>query len=75
VIFDPLPTHAVAVKAGWSRYYHAASTSFVAQPNQNNLGGSIYNWVDRNGGRKFQPGEKELRWAASADRSRRSIRT
>jgi len=58
VIFDPLPTHAVAVKAGWSRYYHAASTSFVAQPNQNNLGGSIYNWIDRNGDRKFQPGEE-----------------
>src|SRR5262245_18608408 len=58
VIFDPLPTHAVAAKAGWSRYYHAASTGYVQGPNQNNLGASIYNWVDRNGDRKFQAGEE-----------------
>lgn len=58
VIFDPLPTHTVAVKAGYSRYYHAASTGFVSGPNQNNLGGSTFNWIDKNRDRKFQPGEE-----------------
>jgi hypothetical protein len=58
IIFDPLPSHTVAVKAGYSRYYHAASTGFVSGPNQNNLGGAGYNWVDRNGDGKFQPGEE-----------------
>ena len=58
VIFDPLPTHTLAVKAGYSRYYHAASTGFVAGPNQNNLGGTTYNWIDRNGDRAFQVGEE-----------------
>jgi len=58
VIFDPLPTHALAVKAGYSRYYHAASTGFVSGPNQNNLGGSGYTWIDRNNDRRFQPGEE-----------------
>jgi hypothetical protein len=58
VIFDPLPTHDVAVKAGYSRYYHAASTGFVSGPNQNNLGGATYNWVDRNRDGIFQAGEE-----------------
>ncbi len=58
VIFDPLPTHTVAVKAGYSRYYHAASTGFVSGPNQNNLGGVGYTWIDRNSDGKFQPGEE-----------------
>jgi hypothetical protein len=58
VIFDPLPAHTVALKAGYSRYYHAASTGFVSGPNQNNLGGSTYNWIDRNRDNRFQPGEE-----------------
>jgi Carboxypeptidase regulatory-like domain len=58
IIFDPLPTHTLAVKAGYARYYHAASTGFVSGPNQNNLGGSTFNWVDRNGDRQFQRGEE-----------------
>ena len=58
VIFDPLPSHAVAAKAGYARYYHAPSTGFVSGPNQNNLGGSTYNWIDRNGDRQFQRGEE-----------------
>src|SRR6185295_6104642 len=58
VIFDPSPKHTLALKAGYSRYYHAASTGFVSGPNQNNLGGSVYNWVDRNGDRVFQVGEE-----------------
>ena len=58
VIFDPLPTHKVAVKAGYARYYHAAGTGYVSPPNQNNLGGTTYTWVDRNGDRRFQPGEE-----------------
>jgi carboxypeptidase family protein len=58
VIFDPLPTHTVAVKAGYSRYYHAASTGFVSGPNKNNLGGTGFEWIDRNGDGKFQPGEE-----------------
>jgi hypothetical protein len=58
VIFDPLPTHTIAVKAGYSRYYHAPSTGFVSGPNQNNLGGVGYSWIDRNGDGKFEPGEE-----------------
>jgi Carboxypeptidase regulatory-like domain len=58
VIFDPLPTHKVALKAGYARYYHAAGTGYVSPPNQNNLGGTTYTWVDRNGDRRFQPGEE-----------------
>lgn len=58
VIFDPLPTHTLALKAGYSRYYHAASTGFVSGPNQNNLGGSGYNWNDKNKDGIFQPGEE-----------------
>jgi len=58
VIFDPLPSHAIAAKAGYARYYHAPSTGFVSGPNQNNLGGSTYNWIDRNGDRQFQRGEE-----------------
>src|SRR5206468_6972295 len=58
VVFDPLPAHTVALKAGYSRYYHAASTGFVSGPNQNNLGGSTYNWIDRNRDNRFQPGEE-----------------
>jgi len=58
VIFDPLPSHTIAAKAGYARYYHAPSTGFVSGPNQNNLGGSTYNWVDRNGDRQFQRGEE-----------------
>ena len=58
VIFDPLATHKVAVKAGYARYYHAAGTGYVSPPNQNNLGGTTFTWVDRNGDRRFQPGEE-----------------
>jgi hypothetical protein len=58
VVFDPLPTHKIAVKAGYARYYHAASTGYVAPPNQNNLGGTGYVWEDRNGDRVFQRGEE-----------------
>jgi hypothetical protein len=58
VIFDPLPSHTFAAKAGYSRYYHAASTGYVSGPNQNNLGGTTYNWIDSNGDGKFQPGEE-----------------
>jgi Carboxypeptidase regulatory-like domain len=58
VIFDPLPTHKVALKAGYARYYHAAGTGYVSPPNQNNLGGTTYTWVDGNGDRSFQRGEE-----------------
>ena len=58
VIFDPLPTHKVALKAGYARYYHAAGTGYVSPPNQNNLGGTTYTWVDGNGDGRFQPGEE-----------------
>jgi hypothetical protein len=58
VIFDPLPTHTVALKAGYSRYYHAASTGYVSGPNQNNLGGTTYTWIDHNGDGAFQIGEE-----------------
>jgi hypothetical protein len=58
VVFDPLPTHKVAVKAGYARYYHAVSTGYVSPPNQNNLGGTGFEWVDRNGDRVFQAGEE-----------------
>ena len=36
VVFDPLPTHKVAVKAGYARYYHAARhrLCLTAQPEQ-----------------------------------------
>jgi carboxypeptidase family protein len=57
VIFDPLPSHTVAVKAGYARYYHAASTGYVSPPNPNNLGGTGFEWID-NGDRVFQPGEE-----------------
>jgi carboxypeptidase family protein len=58
VVFDPSPKHTLAVKAGYSRYYHAASTGFVSGPNQNNLGGSTFNWIDRNRDGLFQAGEE-----------------
>ena len=58
IVFDPLPTHTVAVKAGYSRYYHAPSTGYVDASNQNNLGGAGYNWIDRNNDGRFQPGEE-----------------
>jgi len=58
IIYDPLPTHNVALKGGYSRYYYAASTGYVSGPNQNNLGASAYNWVDRNNDHVFQPGEE-----------------
>ena len=58
VVFDPLPTHKLALKAGYSRYYHAASTGYVSPPNQNNLGGTTFRWVDNNGDRVFQRGEE-----------------
>jgi len=58
VVFDPLPTHTLAVKAGYARYYHAVSTGYVSQVNQNNLGGTGFEWIDRNGDRNFQPGEE-----------------
>ena len=58
VVFDPLPSHRVAVKAGYARYYHAASTGYVSPPNPNNLSGTGFEWVDLNGDRIFQPGEE-----------------
>jgi hypothetical protein len=58
VVFDPLATHKVALKAGYARYFHAASTGYVSPPNQNNLGGTGYVWEDHNGDRVFQPGEE-----------------
>jgi hypothetical protein len=58
IIFDPLPNHSVAVKAGYSRYYHEAGTGYVSNPNPNNLGGIGYNWIDKNHDGKFQPGEE-----------------
>jgi hypothetical protein len=58
VIYDPLPEHNLALKAGYSRYYHAASTGYVSGANQNNLGGTGFDWVDKNHDGKFQPGEE-----------------
>lgn len=57
VIFDPTPTHTMAIKGGYSRYYYAASTGYVSGPNQNNLGGTTYQWIDKNHDGVFQVGE------------------
>jgi hypothetical protein len=58
IVYDPLPTHTVAVKAGYSRYYHAVGTGYISAVNPNNQGGTVFDWNDLNGDGKFEPGEE-----------------
>ena len=47
-----------AIKASAARYYYTISTGDPNIVNLNGLSFSTYNWVDRNGDGKFQPGEE-----------------
>lgn len=57
IVYDLLGDHRSAIKAGYSRYYHAISTGMINTPNQNGLGGQGFLWNDLDGDRNFQDGE------------------
>jgi hypothetical protein len=57
LIFDIRGDHKSAFKLGYGRYYHQLNPEPIEAQSQNALGGTGYNWIDRNGDLQFQPGE------------------
>jgi hypothetical protein len=58
LVYDLTGSHKSALKLGFGRYYHQITSGFIETPGQNTLGGTGYNWIDRNGDRRFQRGEE-----------------
>jgi hypothetical protein len=81
LVYDIRGDHKSAFKVGYGRYFHQLSPDPIEAPSQNGSGGKGYNWIDRNGDRRFQPGEEgDLLFAfggsiTSVDRSVKRPRT
>ena len=58
LVYDLLGNHKAALKAGYARYHHQIGGDMINVPNPLGLAGTGYNWIDRNGDRKFQRGEE-----------------
>jgi hypothetical protein len=51
-------THGFLVQASYRRSYSPLAARYLDYGNSNSLGGSIYQWTDRNGNGWFEPGEE-----------------